>query len=167
MFAAVPAAPAVPTEGRDDACPPALAPEAATAWSVAPSRPRGMVSFNIPMKAAEVAFFERCFQTLDRDPSFEEIDSDVRRAVGATPERPLGELQPLSHREQRAAVSFRFRGKDGDPRDVCDITSLNIDIAALAMLIAVAVPSAQPGGFTYTPIGPVLDSNDPRLLSLP
>ena len=130
-------------------------------------RPRGMVSFNIAMSGAEVLFFERCLKTLDRNPSFDDLDDDLKRAFGATPERVLGELQPLSHKEQSVAVSFRFRGKDGDPEDICDITSLNVDIAALAMLIAVAVPSSQPGGFTYTPTGPDYDRNDPRILLLP
>lgn len=135
--------------------------------ATAQDRPRGMVSFNIPMTGAEVLFFEHCLKTLDRDPSFEDLDSNFRRGFSATPERVLGELQPLSHKEQRVPVSFRFRGKDGDPHDICDITSLNVDIAALAMLIAVAVPSAQPGGFTYTPMGEDYDRDDPRLLSLP
>ena len=130
-------------------------------------RPRGMVSFNIGMSGAEVLFFERCLKTLDSNPSYADLDGDLKRAFGATPERALGELQPLAHNEQRVPVSFRFRGKDGDPHDICDITSLNVDIAALAMLIAVAVPSAQPGGFTYTPMGPDFHRDDPRLLSQP
>ena len=128
-----------------------------------PDRPRGMVAFGVELTAPEAAFLEVCLKIMDQEPAFDELPPDFRRSFNSTPDQVLGVLQPLSRKVQACNVSFTLREGTAPGSSIVDIVSLNVDVAALGHLVWGVGQSGLPRGFPFTPMGPELDRDDPRL----
>lgn len=118
-------------------------------------RPFGMVAFAVQITGEERKWLQTILTILDDEPPYEELPEAFRRAVQATAERPLGVLHSFSKQADRPNVTiWPWQPEPGSGRWIVDISSLGVDVGALAMLVAVVTPSALKSsfGFPYKPL---------------
>lgn len=133
-----------------------------------PERPFGRVAVGIEITDAEHTWLAEVLQILDQEPPFDQLPDAFRRATRATPGQPLGILHSFSKQEDRPKLSiWPWQSVPGQPSWIIDVTSLGIDIGALAALIAIVAPSALTSslGFPYTPIHDRNAPIDPQSLT--
>ena len=118
-------------------------------------RPFGRVAVAIPISAQELEWSDAVLQILDQEPPFEELPEMFRRVAHATPDQPLGVLHSFSKKEDRPKVNFWMsKPQPGSDQEFLNAASLEVDVGALAALLAIAAPSTLHSGwgFPYLPV---------------
>jgi len=130
-----------------------------------PVRPFGRVAVGVQVTGPEREWLDTVLDILDREPPFDELPHLFKRAVNATPELPLGVLHSFGAGEDRPRITFSPR-RSGEGW-ILDVISLDVDVAALAALLAVVAPSQLTSsfGFPYTPVHDRTAPVDPRDLA--